>query len=310
MPSRSVADIFADFRLARQNRQFANEQRIKENPKAARIEQQKRVFLADKMALLLEGKDTAELDEKTAALENELQSVIEAEVALLPVFCTICGDKGITTHGTYCKCFLDELYRSLYGALPPQGTQGGPSFEAFDETLFDDRAELKNRKTQRDWMLLIRDICRAYIADFPRTKKPNMLLSGSAGLGKSWTLSCMARAAWGRGIDVLYIRAGELFQSFFAHRMGEEIPLSFLHSADLMLIDDLGTEPITQNVSTEYFYDLLNKRMEGKKHTVIASNIRKLSDFSRQYGERIASRLGSWNEWQLIMFEGQDVRLK
>jgi len=306
MPSKSVADILTDFRLRRQRRQFENERRIKENPTAARMEQQKRAFLADKLALMLEGADTAELDAKIEALEREQRAVIEAEVSLLPVLCPLCGDEGVVD-GKYCNCLLDELYRSLYGALP---TQSCPSFDSFDETLFDNATPLASNKTQRELMLLIRNICQNYIRDFPNTGKPNLLLSGNAGLGKSWMLGCMARAARERGIDVLYIRAADLFQTFFAHRLGEEIPLSFLMRAGLVLIDDLGTEPMTQNVTVEYLFDLLNHRIEDKKHTVVATNLRRPSDFAQRYDERISSRLRARDQWGLVLFEGKDVRLR
>ena len=81
-----------------------------------------------------------------------------------------------------------------------------------------------------------------------------ILLVGKTGLGKSFLLYCAAKRAKDRDIDVLLIRANELFKLFFEHRLGEEVDLSYLHRAQLLLVDDIGTEPVTQNVSNEYFY--------------------------------------------------------
>ena len=98
------------------------------------------------------------------------------------------------------------------------------------------------------------------------------------------------------------IRAGELFGAFFRHRMGEEMPLSFLQDAQLLLIDDLGTEPMTQNVTTEYLFDLLNRRIEAGRHTAVATNV---EDLQARYGERISSRLESVSYTHLDVYKRQ-----
>ena len=69
------------------------------------------------------------------------------------------------------------------------------------------------------------------------------------------------------------IRASALFDAFFRYLHGEEMPLHFLQETGLLMIDDLGTEPVTQNVTVEYLFDLLNRRIEAGRHTVIATNV-------------------------------------
>lgn len=303
MPSKTLSDIYTEFRLKRKSKLFLNEQKIKEHEEVARIEQQKRAFLADKLALLLQGGDARELDEKIQACEREQKKIIEKDIKLVSFDCTKCNDTGVLD-GKHCTCLLNEVYETLYGAVPIRDVEA--SFERFDLSLFDDTTPTEAGKTQRVLMEMMKSVCQKYVEKYPDTPKNNMLLKGKAGLGKTYLLQCIAKQAQQRDIDVLLIRAGELFQTFFEHRMGEEIPLSFLNNAGLLLIDDLGTEPITQNVSIEYLFDLLNRRMEKKKHTVIATNI---DDLKRRYDERISSRLESRKDSIQLLFDGKDVRI-
>lgn len=70
-----------------------------------------------------------------------------------------------------------------------------------------------------------------------------------------------------------------------------------LVSADLLVLDDLGTEKIT-HWTREILFDILDRRFEGKRPTVITSNLA-LADLEKRltsepgdpYGERIASRI-------------------
>lgn len=59
-----------------------------------------------------------------------------------------------------------------------------------------------------------------------------------------------------------------------------------LIDCDLLIIDDLGTEPLYRNVSGEYLYTIINERKITKKHTLISTNL-SLDDILNRYGERI-----------------------
>ena len=63
---------------------------------------------------------------------------------------------------------------------------------------------------------------------------------------------------------------------------------------------------MTQNVTTEYLFDLLNRRMEAGLHTAVATN---LEDLQGRYGERISSRLES-RECAVLLLDGEDLRLQ
>ena len=73
---------------------------------------------------------------------------------------------------------------------------------------------------------------------------------------------------------------------------------------DLLVIDDLGTELLTE-FSKSVLYNLINSRLLSKKPTVINTNLT-MKEIADRYGERIASRLiGNFNANKFL---GQDIR--
>jgi DNA replication protein DnaC len=89
--------------------------------------------------------------------------------------------------------------------------------------------------------------------------------------------------------------------------MGDNVDLTPLFEVPLLIIDDLGTEPMTRNVTIEYFFDLINERYVSGLHTVIVTNMGFL-ELKQQYGDRIHSRLMDVRLSQKIIFKGRDVR--
>ena len=61
-------------------------------------------------------------------------------------------------------------------------------------------------------------------------------------------------------------------------------------NAEVLMIDDLGSEPLMQNVTVEQLFNLLNERQNKGLSTVISTNL-EMSKFRERYTERIASRL-------------------
>lgn len=59
---------------------------------------------------------------------------------------------------------------------------------------------------------------------------------------------------------------------------------------DVLIIDDLGTEPIYQNISLEYMQNIIDVRIMKNKLTIISTNL-KTEEFMERYGDRLASRL-------------------
>ena len=81
---------------------------------------------------------------------------------------------------------------------------------------------------------------------------------------------------------------------------------SVILDCDLIIIDDLGTEPIYNKVTKEYLYLLLNERIKRKKPFIITTNLSPQNIIDR-YEERIFSRIFTDNT-RCIEFPDQDLR--
>ncbi|MEA5002239.1 MAG: ATP-binding protein [Christensenella sp.] len=303
MANKTIGDLLADFELKHARKRHANENKRAKNKEIQQLETKKRTLLLKKLecAFLVDG-SSDEYDQEIQELE-ETQKKIEQEQGISVAYdCAVCEDTGVV-NGQYCNCFLKEIYCQIFHAIDPDTL----AIKDMDVTIFDHTEAIIDDLTQLDLVKIAYGIGDRYISDFPATRKQNMLILGKTGLGKTWLLHNMAAKANRKKIDTCLIRSNALFEAFFKHRMGEDIPLAFLKNADLLMIDDLGTEPITQNVTIEYFFDLLNYRLEEKKHTIIATNI---DDLQKRYDDRIYSRLKDTSRCLTLRFSGQDLRLK
>ena len=87
----------------------------------------------------------------------------------------------------------------------------------------------------------------------------------------------------------------------------ENLRAAMAQPADLLILDDLGTEYISQ-LTISVLYELINTRMLCHRPTIYTSNIVDSSIFEARYTEKEASRiLGSC---QIFKFFGTDQRLK
>ncbi|MBQ6595783.1 MAG: DNA replication protein DnaC, partial [Clostridia bacterium] len=80
-----------------------------------------------------------------------------------------------------------------------------------------------------------------------------------------------------------------------------------LMDAPLLLIDDLGTEPMLRNITVEYLFLLLNARLTARRHTVIVTNL-DLEQLRVRYGERVYSRLSDRRATLIMRLTGKDLR--
>ncbi|MBQ2879839.1 MAG: ATP-binding protein, partial [Anaerotignum sp.] len=141
----------------------------------------------------------------------------------------------------------------------------------------------------------------------------NLLLYGGAGRGKTFLCNCIAKDVLERGKTVLYLTAGQLFRQLeemrFRREEDEEESKDWdneILTADLLIIDDLGTEFATMFTASELFR-IINDRKLRRKPVVISTNLdyRALMD---QYSDRVMSRL--IGEYTTLKFFGDDIRMK
>ena len=215
--------------------------------------------------------------------------------------CDRCGGNGYIG-STMCEC-LRELCRQ---EQKKELTFLGSARESFDQFRLDyypveNEARLVMSKNLR--------LCRRYAQEFSE-KSPNLLFSGSTGLGKTFLSACIARVVSDRGYSVMYESAGDLFATMekarFSNDEAARRESERYTACDLLIVDDLGTELPGQFI-TAALYHLLNGRLLAGKPTIISTNLNS-EDFERRYSAQIASRL--LGNFTRVPFVGEDIRIK
>ncbi|MBR6185459.1 MAG: ATP-binding protein [Clostridia bacterium] len=252
-----------------------------------------------------------EYNEKIAAL---LSAYGFPRDYLAPVCdCPLCGDTGYVYEQAVqrpCEC-LRKAYLSALGQEARRQTEdGAPSFAAFDLDRFPADAPLPGTDiTQRDYMRAVRGKCEAYAQGVPGGPVKTLLLHGGSGLGKTYLLRCVESAVKEKGADCLYTTAYDLLMALknaYFSRSGEDAQVYF--DCPLLLIDDLGMEPLIEGVTVEQFYNLFNARITRGLYTAVSTNLPR-DEIQRRYTERVLSRLLDTRSALAIPFQGKDIRL-
>ena len=215
--------------------------------------------------------------------------------ALEPRFrCPDCRDTGMAD-GQRCHCFKARAAELLYSQSGLRRILEHENFDRFSLELYDDqRVITKVGMTERAYMEKQLERCRRYAA------------------GKSFLSHCIAKELIDQGFAVLYLGAAELFECMASVSMDREEDLSqkdlydLIFSADLLIIDDLGTE-MMNSLTISQFFNLLNARDVPEKGTVISTNL-SLTMLRDTYTERITSRILSG--YSIIELYGDDLRRK
>ena len=132
---------------------------------------------------------------------------------------------------------------------------------------------------------------------------------GSSGLGKTHLALAIADAVLENGHDVLYTSsaalAAHLGREHFDYDARDEW-LTACQEADLLILDDLGTEYISP-LTISILYELINTRMLTQRPTVYTTNITDQAVFTARYTEKVASRI--MGNCRMFKFFGTDQRL-
>lgn len=148
----------------------------------------------------------------------------------------------------------------------------------------------------------------------------NLYLCGKVGAGKTHLAKVIAADFLRNGKFVAFYSSADCFKlldqlnflkkSFYQNDLEEKInaledELEDVYEADLLVIDDLGTESLNKKHTQEYLLDILKRRKEQKLPTLITSNLLP-SDLQKTFDERISSRIQG--DFFVVRFEFLDFR--
>lgn len=261
----------------------------------------------DKLIAYLKGKNQTLRQERKRLMEI---GGFSDDYLELHYRCSICHDTGFVD-GKRCRCLTQKLIRMAYESSNLQESLKTQNFETFDLYRFPDTPFKGNRLTPRRNMELIVAWLKDYAAHFPDTDPLSIYFYGTPGTGKTFLSSCLAKAILDRGFNVLYMTADDLCTKLekerFVSRNQDAVSADtdLVRSVDLLMIDDLGTEFMTQ-LSSSLLLSVINHRMIEHKATVISSNL-SIPDLSKRYSERFTSRIQG--SFQIMELYGPDQRL-
>ena len=103
-----------------------------------------------------------------------------------------------------------------------------------------------------------------------------------------------ANALMEKGVSVCFVTAFEfnnLMLRYHTTSLAERAKyMDFLLDCDMLIIDDLGTEPVLKSVTKEYLYNVIDTRLSDGKKTMVTSNLN-VEELMVRYGERTVSRM-------------------
>lgn len=225
--------------------------------------------------------------------------------------CPDCRDTGYRD-GKKCHCFKQAEIELLYSQSGIREKLNSENFEHFSLEYFDNtQVEPKSGKTAYEYMRQTVDFCWDYIERFGE-EKGNILFTGKAGRGKTFLSSCIAKELMDRRFSVVYLSAVDMFDFLskykFDYDPSEEVQEmnQYILDCDLLIIDDLGTEMVTQ-FTVSALYSVINDRMMAHKPVILSTNLSP-EELRTRYSAQIASRI--LGTYQVLQFLGNDIRMK
>ena len=228
---------------------------------------------------------------------------------LEPVYrCTACKDTGYTGEPVRepCDCLKKAYQKKLRDEIG-LNRNDEEVFENFLSGIIPDEPVDDSGVTQRSLTEFAKSRCEKWADTYPDPPTRDMLLTGMSGLGKTFLMHAMAARLIRRGYSVLMIGAYNFLQIARKSYFEAENGIKELMEVPVLMLDDLGSEPLMQNITVEQLFQLINERQNRGLSTVISTNLT-LKELRERYTERIASRLNDPSNCEIIVLKGKDLR--
>ena len=259
------------------------------------------------------GKDRTAAAAALAKAKQELTALLASSGrpadALEPHFtCKKCQDTG-TFEGHTCICVHKLMQKLRREEIESLSSLSISSFDTMELRYYPNTMDDKLGEPVRSYMGGLLAELRAYAEEFDHSSE-SLMLFGNAGLGKTHAALAIAGIVLEKDFDVIYVSSPDFFSKLEALHFGadpggeEETLLQTAAGADLLILDDLGTE-FNSNFFLSTLYSLLNNRLGAHLPTIVTTNITDGALLEKLYTEKISSRLSAFVP---CLFAGQDIR--
>ena len=258
------------------------------------------------------GKDRTAANAALTEAKQKLAALLAASGrpadALEPKFtCKKCQDTGVVD-GRTCSCVhkvMQALRRKEIEGLSSLSISSFDTMKlSYYPNVIDPALGLNVRTDMGQLLAGLRD----YAEGFSPAENESLMLVGNAGLGKTHAALAIAGIVLDKGYDVIYVSSPDFFGKMEASRFDPsgdaDTLLRTAATADLLILDDLGTEFVTPYFITT-FYSLLNNRLGAGLPTIVTTNITDGSLLEKRYTEKISSRLSAFVPFNFV---GEDIR--
>ena len=258
------------------------------------------------------GKDRTEAAAALADARQKLTALLAASGrpadALEPKFSSkLCQDTG-TVNGRTCSCVHKVMQQLRRQEIEQLSSLSISSFDTMELRYYPNTMDAQSGVNVRAYMDRLLDGLKQYAEDFSPTENESLMLIGNAGLGKTHAALAIAGLVLEQGHDVIYVSSPDFFGKIEASRFDPsgdaDTLLRTASTADLLILDDLGTEFVTPYFIT-VFYSLLNNRLGAGLPTIITTNITDGALLEKRYTEKISSRLSAFIPFRFL---GEDIR--
>lgn len=250
--------------------------------------------------------------ENRALNEEKIRLLVQAgyseDYLTPPYVCPLCSDTGYNAENKLCSCLKNELTKRALKEANLTEHMAGQTFENFNLSYYSGVANPTYGISARENASSILRECKKFVDTFASSHK-NLLFYGTSGLGKTFLSSAIATELLKKGVDVLYISANNLFPMLENLHFGRGDEKSNYIAekaleADLLILDDLGAEFVTQFTTSELFRIVNHRLLTGKK-MIFSTNLTH-AELKSTYSERIVSRI--IGEFESFIFFGDDIR--
>ena len=259
------------------------------------------------------GKDRTAAAAALAKAKQDLTALLASSGrpadALEPHFtCKKCQDTG-TFEGHTCICVHKLMQKLRREEIESLSSLSISSFDTMELRYYPNTMDDKLGEPVRSYMGSLLAELRAYAEEFDRSSE-SLMLFGNAGLGKTHAALAIAGIVLEKDYDVIYVSSPDFFSKLEALHFGadpggeEETLLQTAAGADLLILDDLGTE-FNSSFFLSTLYSLLNNRLGAHLPTIVTTNITDGALLEKLYTEKISSRLSAFVP---CLFAGQDIR--